>query len=156
MPAAPAIRRASLHDVDALAELRLALLREIGNAQDETRAAPLLDAIRRYLLAKLTTGEFVAWVAEAEGRLVATSGLVFFERPPDADNPAGVDAYLMNMYTLPRWRGRGLATRLMDEAIRFAKESAARRIWLHATEEGRPVYHKAGFRPTTKDMELVW
>jgi GNAT superfamily N-acetyltransferase len=64
----------------------------------------------------------------------------------------------MNMYTVPEWRGRGVATALLREIIKFVKGTGARRIWLRATEEGRPVYEKAGFSPVTSYsyMELVW
>ena len=156
MTTTPTIRRATPADVEALARLRLDLLREIGDARDESQEAPLLEAIRGYLRRTLGSGEFLAWVAEADGQVVASSGLVFFERPPDAGNLAGVDAYLMNMYTVPAWRGRGLARALLDEIVRFVRTTDARRIWLHASEAGRPIYADAGFRPTTADMELVW
>lgn len=156
MTATPTIRRATLGDVEALTSLRLALLREIGNIPDEARAATLVAATRHYLLRKLGTGEFIAWVADVSGQLVATSGLVFFERPPDAGNPAGLDAYLMNMYTVPDWRRRGLARALLDEAIQFTRRSTARRIWLRATEGGEPIYRQAGFVSASSDLELHW
>ena len=156
MWAAPTIRRATVADVEALAQLRLALLREMGSIRDESQEGPLLDALRVYLHRKMATNEFLAWVAEAEEQVVAISGLVFFERPPDTSNLAGLDAYLMNMYTLPAWRGRGLASALLDEIIGFVRTTPARRIWLHATAAGRPLYENAGFRPSTRDMELTW
>ncbi len=153
---AVALRRAIPDDAEALSRLRLDLLREIGNLADDRQAGPLLAAIRAYFAPRLIRGEFVAWVAEADGRLVATSGLVFFERPPDAGNLSGVDAYVMNMYTLPPWRGRGVATALLAELLRFAQASAAGGLRLHATEEGRPIYQRAGFRQTATEMELRW
>ncbi len=156
MQTAPTVRRATLDHVEALARLRLALLREMGNVRDEGQEAPLLDAMRDYFRRAMGTEEFLAWVAEAEGQVVAISGLVFFERPPDAGNPAGVEAYLMNMYTLPAWRGRGLANALLDEIIGFVRTTPARRISLHATDAGRSIYESAGFRQTTSGMELAW
>ncbi len=78
-----------------------------------------------------------------------------FDRPPDADNLAGLDAYLMNMYTAPAWRGRGLAARLVREASGFVRSTTARRIWLHATLAGGPVYRRAGFRPAASEMESI-
>ncbi len=128
----------------------------MGNVRGESQEAPLLDAMRDYFQRTMSTDEFLAWVAEAEGQVVAISGLVFFERPPDAGNPAGVEAYLMNMYTLPAWRGRGLASALLDEIIGFVRTTPARRISLHATDAGRSIYESAGFLPATSGMELAW
>lgn len=84
------------------------------------------------------------------------SGLLFFERPPTAGNLSGVDAYVMNMYTVPEWRGQGLAGALLRELIAHVRATPARRIWLHASAAGRPVYEAQGFVPKSSAMELVW
>ncbi len=62
----------------------------------------------------------------------------------------------MNMYTLPAWRGRGVATALMQEIINYVQNTSARRIRLQTTKDGQPVYERCGFVFTHEDMELVW
>src|SRR5439155_17015968 len=99
---------------------------------------------------------FLAWVAEVEGGIVATSGLVMLEKPPSAGNPNGLEAYVMNMYTVPDWRGQGLATRLLAEVIAYAKRTPARRISLHSTDAGRTIYRRAGFVQSGSEMRLQW
>ncbi|WP_335182369.1 hypothetical protein [Nostoc sp.] len=44
----------------------------------------------------MPSGEFLAWVAEVDSQIVATSGLVFFQRPPYNGNLSGLEAYIMN------------------------------------------------------------
>ena len=150
------IRLATLDDVDALVSLRLVFLREVGNRSEGVDSGGLGDAIRRYMSRKIPAGEFLAWVAESGGMIVATSGVTLFERPPNGANAAGLEAYLSNMYTAPGWRGRGVGTALVEAVIAHLKGTRARRIWLHATEQGRPLYEKAGFVASETDMELVW
>lgn len=150
------IRLATLEDVETLVRLRVTFLEEVGNFGEGVDTRAVSEAFRNYLLRKLPAGEFLAWVAEEEGEIVATSGLVFFERPPNGTSPAGLEAYVMNMYTRPEWRGRGLATALLDAAILHVKRTDARRVWLHATDVGRPVYERAGFVASDTEMELVW
>jgi hypothetical protein len=70
------IRRATPEDVEALVHLRLALLREAQDVSDDTLIAALTHATCRYLAEKIPTDEFIAWVAEAQGIMVGTSGLV--------------------------------------------------------------------------------
>ncbi len=154
--AAPRVRRATPADIEALVEACLALWREIGKITDDSDAAELVDATRAYFRQALPTKEFIAWVAEAEGRVVVTSGLMLYRRPPTADNLSGREGFLTNMYTVPAWRGRGLAAALLAEALAFAKSAGGRRIRLHATEAGRPIYLKAGFVPKASAMELTW
>lgn len=150
------IRLATPDDVDELIALRLDFLEEVGNLKAGADGGELAAAMREYLLRKMPPGDFLAWVAEAEGAIVATSGVTIFERPPNGANPAGLEAYLSNMYTLPAWRGRGLGTALVATAVAHLKATRVRRIWLHATEQGRPVYARAGFVPSETDMELTW
>ena len=79
--AAPStIRRANADDVEALTRLRLALLESAGELGPDPAA--LAESIRGYLRASLSTARFLAWVAEADGQVVATSGLVLLEKPP--------------------------------------------------------------------------
>lgn len=89
-------------------------------------------------------------------QIVATSGLVFFQRPPYNGNFSGLEAYVMNVYTIPMWRGQGIGTALLKEIINFVRATEAKRLWLHATEDGKRIYEKLGFVSTSKEMEMVW
>jgi GNAT superfamily N-acetyltransferase len=153
------IRRASLADVEALVQLRLALQLESGHLTQDTMVTALTQATHQYLMEALPKETFIAWVAEAEGKIVASSGLIFFQKPPSENNLSGLEAYIMNMYTLPPWRGQGIATGLLHELMQFVKQTRAHRIWMYATQDGKPIYEKAGFVPKTRhtlEMELLW
>lgn len=150
------IRRANLKDVDEFVQLRLKLFRETGDLQSEEPSPALIEATRTYLVNNLPTEQFIAWIAEAEGRIVGISGLTFFEKPPTDRNLSGLEAYVMNMYTVPEWRAKGIATALLQEVIRLVKTTNARRIWLRTTQDGQSVYEKCGFVFTSDDMELIW
>jgi GNAT superfamily N-acetyltransferase len=149
------VRLARPEDIEALVKLRELLLREDGEIAEDTVADAVADANRRYFSQKLQSGEFLAWVAEAKGQVVACSGMVLFARPPYPGNLLGLEAYVLNMYTRPEWRRRGIASLLLQRLIQSAKEAGASRIWLHATPAGRPVYERAGFTPKLSEMELL-
>lgn len=150
----PTIRRATLDDLDDLVRLRVALLREMG-AVGEAEAAPLAEAIRRYLAADLPAGRFLAWVgADGDGAVIACGGLVFLQKPPSPGNHSGREAYIMNMYTAPAWRGRGLAARLFAAILDHARGAGAELARLHATEDGRALYERGGFRAVGNEMVL--
>lgn len=150
------IRRATLDDIDTLIYLRTELLREVGNLQHPNDEEEVAQANRKYLISKIPTGKFVAWVAESGEGIIAIVGLVFYERPPLRGNLSGREVYVMNVYTLPNWRGKGIAASLIAASLDFVKTTDARRIWLRATREGEPVYRKAGFVPITMGMEMTW
>ncbi len=147
-------RRATLEDIDQLVECRLdmRLEREAGNTAigiEEFRSSNY-DYFKKHL----PDGSFIAWVALDEGKIVATSGLCFFCAPPTFSNPSGNTAYIMNIYTKPGYRNRGIASKLTGHIIREAKLRECGKITLHASEMGRPIYVKHGFRDVGGDMEL--
>lgn len=154
------IRAAIPADTEERARLRLAMHHELEDLPEHADPTSQRDAIRRYFEETLSTGGFRAWVVEASGPLVACSGLVLFRRPPSRRNLTGWDGYLMNMYTEPGWRGCGLATALLRECVAYTRsQTPARRIRLHATAAGRPLYERAGFvlaNASVPEMVLSW
>ncbi|WP_282141932.1 GNAT family N-acetyltransferase [Cytobacillus oceanisediminis] len=110
------IRKATLKDVEAITGLRIELLKAVGDVNEGNRAI-VFEANRRYFQRKLSNGGFSAWVADIRGTIVAISGLVFFERPPHGENISGLEAYIMNMYTKPEYRGYGLGHSLLEKCI---------------------------------------
>ena len=51
-------------------------------------------------------------------------------------------AYIMNMYTVPEYRRRGIAYQTLDKLVKEAKERGISAISLEATDMGRPLYEK--------------
>lgn len=141
------IRRATADDADTLTRLRLEMQTELF-AGDGHGASPdeIVEDNREYFREHLPVGDFVAFVAEAGGAIVATSGVVVYRAPPTGGNPSGVEGYVMNMYTVPEYRGRGLAPRLLDRLIEHIRGLGGHRVWLRASDYGRPVYDRYGFR----------
>jgi GNAT superfamily N-acetyltransferase len=153
--ASVSIRRAALADLDVLVRLRLAMLDEINAQGIPTNVQKLAAANRRYFAQRIPDEQYVGWLAEAGGQVVATAGLVFFERPPGVQNLSGIEAYVLNVYTLPDWRGRGIAAQIVEALIAYARTTSIRRLWLHATPDGAHIYQRAGFIDRI-EMELRW
>ena len=146
------IRKAGVDDIDDVIWLRRELMRQFGGLT-EANAAQWEEAARRHLLTALPEGRFHVWLAYARGEAVACSGLVPFERPPAANHLSGLEGYVLNMYTAPAWRGQGLARALLAELMAFAREAGMGKLWLHASEDGRPLYERVGFAPEPTALE---
>jgi len=140
------IRPANADDIPVLVALRKQLLTEEGPPPWARHPLPDLDApLGRYFARAMADGSFVAWVAEADGEMIATGGLCFYALPPTFSEPAGQVAYITNMYTRNEYRRRGIATALLHLAIGEAKARGYATVRLHASKDGRPMYQKAGF-----------
>jgi GNAT superfamily N-acetyltransferase len=57
---------------------------------------------------------------------------------------------VLNVYTEPAWRRRGVAEALMRQVIRWAESERLDRLVLHASDEGRPLYQRLGFAATNE------
>ncbi len=146
------IRRATTDDIETLVELRVALQRENTDGIEVDWAA-VREACRRYFAQTLPSDVFVVFVAEAEGRVVATSGVSFVSRPPGSTSFLRCEGYVTNVYTVPDWRSRGVATALLNETIGYSQQQGARLVYLHTSDAGRPLYEKLGFAEYPRYME---
>lgn len=148
------LRQASPEDVDALLRLRLALFEELEPDKTREGGDALVDLTRRFLQESLPTGRFVAWLVETDaGDAVACSGLSPFDRPPSPGALEAREGYILNMYTAPAWRGRGLARAMMEALIAHARAAGYRKLWLHTSPDGRALYESLGFEPNPIALE---
>ena len=154
--AEPTIRRATVADLPTLVTLRLALFRAMDVFGDLTEEGPLATALTEYFATGIPAGRFYPWLAcDAAGAAIGCGGLVFLQRPPSPDNPSGREAYVMNIYTIPAWRGRGVAGQLLGQILGFARNSGVTVVRLHATAQGRSIYERAGFEAVGTEMVLT-
>jgi len=139
-------RRGTLDDVQALVDLRVRFLNELLNHPENNETRVVRKSLLEYFTEAIPSRDFVAWVAECGGKIVATSGMVVWRIPARYGAvESGKLGYLLNFYTIPEARGKGIATRLLNELIEEAKSMDLRYVHLHASKDGEPIYRKAGF-----------
>lgn len=112
------------------------------------------DAVRDYYRQALASGSHIALLALAGERLAATGGLDLRREMPSYHNPAGLSGHIMNIWTDPAFRGRGIAWRMLDLLTAAACERGCLTVSLHTTAMGRPLYQRYGFTATDDEMEL--
>ena len=77
------------------------------------------------------------WVEELDGEVVGSTTAICY----------GQDlAWIGMVLVAPAFRGRGLARGLMEHALRWLEGRGVRQVKLDATDMGRPLYEKLGFR----------
>lgn len=87
--------------------------------------------------------------------VVACATLALFVRPPYPGNLAGREGYLLNIYTRPAWRRRGMANALLVAMVAYAREQQLGKLWLHASSDGRAIYERFGFAGNPACLECV-
>jgi GNAT superfamily N-acetyltransferase len=144
------VRLATLRDLDILVRHRRKMFEEISDATPAE-----LDAVdrayRRWARTRMRSGNFVAFVVEARGGRVPASGALWLMPLPPRPWTRGDRApYLMSMYTEHGDRGKGHATLVVRAAVEWAKAHGDQVVILHASEEGKRIYERAGFLPTSE------
>lgn len=160
MPEEFEIRAVTVIDAAVIAEHRARMFQEMGLVPD-----PLFPSYRAQCEAglheMLASGEYLGWlghpIAEPE-KIVAGLGVQLRRTLPhpvgepggEITLAAGRHAIVINVFTEPDWRRRGLATLLMERLLGWARAERLDRLVLHATAEGRLVYERLGFVQTNE------
>ena len=61
---------------------------------------------------------------------------------------------ILNIYTLPEYRKKGYGKQITEKLIEHSKEIGIKKLWLNASEEGKKIYLKLGFKEKNNEMEI--
>lgn len=126
----------------------------IENVFDVTPDSILLAANVDYYLRHISDGTHVAFVAMDGDAEIGCGAVCFTEELPSPDNPTGRCAYLMNIYVRSPYRGKGIASHIVEKLVEIARDRDCDKIYLETTDKGRPVYTALGFRDMPDMMKL--
>jgi GNAT superfamily N-acetyltransferase len=153
------VQRATVAEAAIIARHRTAMFLEMG-----LLPRPLYDemvaATRQYLDQTMPTEEYVGWLAtpaDAPREIVGGAGVLRRRVPPHpltGRGPTGLatgrQGVVLNVYTEPAWRRRGVAEFLLRHVLAWAADSGLETLVLHASTEGRPLYERLGFVATNE------
>ena len=140
------LRQANETDIPELINKRIAYLSEDYNGltieQTDTITAQLPDYFKRHL-----NHDLFAYVCEDNAFIVSTVFLLITEKPANPSFLTGLTGTILNVYTLPQYRKKGIAGDLMKMAMQDAKCRGLSYLELKATETGCSLYRELGFVP---------
>jgi GNAT superfamily N-acetyltransferase/uncharacterized low-complexity protein len=145
------IRLALPEDAELIGQQRRQMFFDAGQPDDK-RMAEMFETFVPWVRGKLAEDRYIGWLASEDGVVVGGAGLWLMEFPPHFLQVEPVRGYLLNFYTAPEFRGRGLAKVLLREAVEEARRRGCEVVTLHASKFGRPIYEKNGFRQTNEMM----
>ena len=139
------IRMAGNNDIEVLLQVRLLFLEDSFRSLIVVEEKMISKQLRRYYSQHLGNN-FYAVLAFLADKVVSCAFLVVDEWPANLSVPMGRFGTILNVYTDPAWRGKGLATRVMEQLLSIARNEGISKINLKATELGIPLYKKFGFQ----------
>lgn len=147
-------KKATIQDIDILTETRIEVLRAANKLPGDIDMSKVESQSYNYYKKALSDGTHIAYLVFDESCFVGTGGVSFFQVMPTFHNPSGKKAYIMNMYTAPAYRRKGIAYKTLDMLVEETKRNGISAISLEATPMGRPLYEKYGFVKMNNEMEL--
>jgi len=137
-------------DIDLLAEHRKKMWLEI-HPEYEKEVQATEKRTRRWIADQLSKASLIGLVLRTANGEVAGSGCIWLrEEQPRPTSMRLVVPYLMSMYTVKRFRRRGVASLIVNSALEWCRKKNYDRIVLHASKEGRSVYEGIGFEPSNE------
>jgi GNAT superfamily N-acetyltransferase len=146
------IRAITLEDAELIAHQRYRMFVDDGVPDNET-TRDRIQAFLPWVKARIQFGTYTGWFALHGDTVVAGVGMMMLDWPPHDLHAEPLRGYVLNVYTEPGYRGRGIAKRLMQQIMQEAKARQITVVTLHASKMGRPIYEKLGFQSTS---EMRW
>lgn len=147
-------KKATIEDIDILTETRIEVLKAANKLSDDADMSEVKEQSYNYYKKALRDGTHIAYLVFDKSRFAGAGSVSFFQVMPTYHNPSGKKAYIMNMYTSPEYRRKGIAYKTLDMLVKDAKSMGITAISLEATVMGRPLYEKYGFIKMNDEMEL--
>ena len=148
-------RKATVTDLDLLVTTRIEVLRAANGLTDDTDISEIEKQSREYYGKAIPDGSHTAFLVFDRDRFIGAGGISYYRIMPTYHNPTGKKGYIMNMYTRPEYRRKGIAFHTLDLLVQDAREKGIVSVSLEATAAGRPLYEKYGFDDLKDEMSIT-
>ena len=138
------VERATTDDIPELVELRLAYLTEDSGPLDRDMADSIARDLPGYYRERLGR-DLLVYVVRDRDSIASCAFLLVVRKPMSPAFPTGMTGTVLNVYTRPASRRRGMARALMETMLRDTREMGLSVVELKATDDGYPLYLKVGF-----------
>lgn len=147
-------KKAGIEDLDMLVKTRIEILKVINHIDDNTDMSDFEKSTLDYYKEALKNNTHTAYLVFDNDKFIGAGGIDYYKVMPSYHNPSGNTAFIMNIYTNPDYRRKGIAYKVLDLLVKDAKERGVENIILDSTLMGRPLYEKYGFVKINDYMEL--
>lgn len=147
------IRVATESDAPVLARFRYQLrssASEMIESEDK-----FSERCTRWIQQRLNNSSWRCWIAEYEQTPVGNIWSQLVEKIPNPAAETECFAYVTNFYVREEYRGKGIGTMLLSEALDWAKANNAHTAILWPRERSKSLYLRHGFTAADDLMQLA-
>ena len=146
------IREARATDIPEILRQRRRMYEDMGD-HEPTALDTMASLSSVYLTTAIADRSFRGWLAADGDRVVAGGAVVVCSWPAHPYDLQCGRATILNVYTDPEYRRRGIAHKLLETMIAWCRREGFARVTLHASDHGRHLYESLGFE-ASNEMSL--
>lgn len=140
------IRKAELTELSLIMEWRMRVLKEVFCLPENTDMTELYEENEAYYRKHLQDGTHTAVFACTGKNIIGCGGICYQMEMPSPDNKNGKCGYLMNIYTLPKYRGQGVGKEIISFLEQDAKKRDICKLSLESSDIAEKLYQSADFQ----------
>lgn len=139
------IRRVEVNEIAVMTDYRIAYLTELQGEREKAYKEKLREELQAFFKQTMAEGSFFALQADYQGQVLAFGGMVIKKIPGDFNQSSYLEGDILNMYTIPEARRKGISSMILTRLLKEAKEMGITKVALHTSKDGEPLYRKFGF-----------
>lgn len=143
------IRPATVADIPAIVHHRRRMCEDMNYTDHEALSA-METSTALYLKTAIPDGSFHSWLACDNDKIVAGGAVIVSPWPAHAYEPQCRRVTIMNVYTEPGHRRKGIARQLVQTMITWCQQQGFARVTLHASDQGKHLYKSLGFEDSNE------
>ena len=133
-------------DIPTLVDYRIEFQVAMSGPQPQEAINELKVHLVEYFNRALGNNTFIGYIARCNTIVAGMGGIVIRDHAGGFRNPQGKMGYVMNMYTVPAFRRKGICTAILNLLVNDAHATGITAFELHASKDGEHVYKKHGFK----------
>lgn len=142
-------------DISSMVNYRIDYLTEMQGERDKEFIGQLKTEMYGFFKKSISIGSFIGFVVELDRNILAYGGMVIREIPGDFNRSSYLEADILNMYTIPAARRKGISTIILKQLLSEADSIGITKVALHTSKDGEKLYRSVGFKePLFPYLEL--
>lgn len=137
--------KATIEDVTTIVDKRILFALELSGGQSVEDIQSLRNQMTDYFSKAIQDNTCISFIAKCDEDVAGIGSVHIRKMPGNFKNPSGKWGYIMNMYTVPSFRRKGICKSILNLLVDEGQKFGITAFELHATKEGEKVYSQEGF-----------
>ena len=147
------IRFAEDKDIEQLIKMRWDFTIEDDESKKDASYDHFEKECHAFLVSVINSGLWFIWVAEENGKIVSHIYIELIQKVPRPGRVTSPFAYMTNVYTVPKYRGRGIGSKVLQEINKWIKDNNYEFVIVWPSEDSIHYYERNGYVHCKEPME---